>query len=93
MPLRFPLSPPRDVPELFERIRELLPQLEPKIVRNVQVNVEETAIAHGMKTVPQVVRAWAPHCLAMVCESRQADAKHIYLRASNVCVCNVEIVA
>ena len=88
---RFPLSPPASLLDLFGRIRDLLPQLEPKILKDVSVNTETTSIAHGLKRPPRIVRAPLPHCLAFVCEAQPPDATNIYLRASNICVCDVEL--
>lgn len=91
MAFRFSLQPPKTLLELFERIRELLPQLEPRVLENVQVNVTTTTIAHGLPYVPKVIRSSLPNCLAIVCQAQPADSKYIYLRASNKCVVNVEL--
>jgi hypothetical protein len=92
MPFRFSLQPPKDLLDLFGRIRDLLPQLEPKILANVPVGVTVTAIAHGMRATPRFVRASSPHCLALVRQEKPADEQNIYLRASNECVVDVELV-
>jgi hypothetical protein len=91
MAFRFSLQPPKTLLELFERIRELLPQLEPRVLENVQVNTTTTTIAHGLPYVPKIPRAPLPNCLAIVCQARPADSTYIYLRASNKCVVNVEL--
>lgn len=91
MPFRFPKRPPRDATELYEWIRELLPQLEPIILYNCEVGTDVTAIAHGLNFVPRLA-APVPHCIAIVCETKAPDAHNIYLRASNLCVVNVRVI-
>ena len=93
MAFRFSLVPPSSLLELFERVRELLPQIGPAstIIPNVEVGIEETAIAHGLGSAPSMVRTSTPHCLAIVGQTRQADIKCIYLHASNLCVVDVEV--
>ena len=91
MALRFSLAPPKTLLELFERIRELLPQLEPKVLHDIPVATTETAVAHGLGYTPQVVYPPLPHCLTIVCQERPPDDKNIYLRASVDCVCDVRV--
>ena len=86
---RFPVSVPASLSELFERIRELLPQLELKVLPNRPVGTTETVIAHGLKSTPVFVVTGNPHCIAIVKETRRANGKHIYLKATNACVVNV----
>jgi hypothetical protein len=92
MAFRFSLQPPKSLLELFERIRELLPQLEPLVLQNVEIETTITAIAHGLGATPRLVRASTPHCLALVCQAAPSDNRCIYLRASNKCVVDVEII-
>jgi hypothetical protein len=89
---RFSLQPPKTLLELFERLRELLPQLERKVFLNVEIQTTETRVAHGLNYTPKVCLPPTSHCLAMVCESRPPDSKYVYLRASNKCVADIELV-
>lgn len=92
MPFRFSLQPPKTLLELFERLRELLPQLERKVLLNVEIQTTETRVAHGLSYTPKVCLPPTSHCLAMVCESQPPDSKYVYLRASNKCVADIELV-
>ena len=89
---RFSLQPLTSLQDLFGRIRDLLPQLEPKILKDIPVTTDITPVAHGLNRAPRVVRQPVPHCLAMVCQAQPPDDHNIYLRASNLCVCDVEFV-
>ena len=91
MYFRFSLSPPKTLDELFQRIRELLPQLEPKVLHDVTVRTTTTTVAHGLGYTPQIVYPPIPHCLALVCQDQPPDKDNIYLRASNLCVCDVRV--
>lgn len=91
MNFRFSLQPPKTLLELFERIRELLPQLDPWVLENVEVETTITAIAHGMGSVPTFFDIGPSHCLALVAKAAASDSKCIYLRASNKCVVDVRI--
>lgn len=86
MALRYATSIPKSLPELHERIRELVRQLEPLVIANVEVRTTETAIAHGQKSVPRWVRDSTPHSLSRVRQTRAPDATNVYFRASKKCV-------
>lgn len=86
---RFPVSIPKTLGELFERIRELLPQLEARVLPNRLIGTTETKIAHGLKSTPVFVVPSHPHCIAVVKETRRPDQEFIYLKATNPCVVNV----
>ena len=99
MAFRFPKVPPKSLLELFQWIRDLLPQLEPKFIYDIQVqatvdqaNPVITTVCHGLKNPPSFVRVSLPDCEAFVCFAKEADSRNIYLRASNLCVVSVEIV-
>jgi hypothetical protein len=92
MHFRFPLSPPASLLELFGRVRDLLPQLERKTFTNVQIGTVTTAVAHGCRSIPRIVGNPIPHCLAMVCQDQPPDAQNVYLRASNECVVDFEVI-
>ena len=89
--LRFPTHPPQTLQELFERVRDVVRQLETKELRNVEVETTETAVAHGLGHVPSWVGMPIPHCLSLVRQTKRPDDKCIYLRASNKCVVHVEL--
>lgn len=91
MAFRFATSSPRTLEELFQRIRELLPQLEPRVMADVEVGTQTTAIAHGLQGVPRFY-ALKPHCLAMWCEAKIPDTKNVYVRASNLVVCDLLVI-
>ena len=91
MPFRFSTQPPKTLLELFERIRELLPQLEIPILFNCEVGTDETAIAHGLKQVPRMAIPFT-HCLAPACETRAPDAQNVYVRAAVLCVANIMVI-
>jgi len=93
MLLRFPTSPPKTLLELFERLRELVRQVERKILVNVIVETSETEIAHGLGVVPRIILPGAPHCIALIKQTRDADKTCIYLKASIRCVVNIEVAA
>jgi hypothetical protein len=92
MPFRFSSQPPKSLGELFERLRDLLPQLDPVVLHNIQVNTTITTVAHGQKSTPKMWKPGAPHCLAIVAEAAPMDSKNIYLRASNKCVVDIEVI-
>ena len=91
MPFRFPLSQPQTPQELFERVRELLPQLEMPIIANKEIGVTETAIAHGLNQVPRMAIPF-PHCLVTACETRSPDNRNVYVRAVVPCVANILVI-
>lgn len=91
MEFRFSTQPPKTLLELHERIRELLPQLAPLILRNYEVGVTETAIAHGLKQTPQMAIPFT-HNLSPACECRFPDERNVYVRAAVPCVCNILVI-
>lgn len=91
MAFRFSQQPPKTLDELFRRILELLPQLEPKVLHDVTIDTTTTKVAHGLGYAPSIVIPSAPNCLALICQDQQADMRNLYLRASNLCVCDVRI--
>jgi hypothetical protein len=89
MPFRFPHREPRDAKELYQWLRELLPELEIRVLENCEVGTTTTPIAHGLGMVPFFVRCSTPHCIALVRQVKKADNKNVYLRATNACVVDV----
>jgi hypothetical protein len=92
MAFRYPTSIPRSLEEQHERMRELLRQIEPIVLANVEVDTAETPIAHGQKSVPRWVRDSTPHSLSRVRQTRPADAKNVYFRASKKCVIDLLVI-
>lgn len=93
MAWRFPIRIPKTVDELFGWLRELLPQLEIKVLKDRKIETTETAIAHGLGSVPIYVRTSNPHCIAVIRETRRPDKKCVYLRATNQVVADVRVAA
>jgi len=93
MPLRYPKEPPRALSELAERNLDLVRQLDAifTVIYDQEIGTGITAVAHGLSFTPKMVIP-VPHCLAMVCEAQKPDSKNVYLRASNLCVCNVWVI-
>jgi len=89
--LSFPTSIPQTLRELYERVMELVPQVERNVLVNVIVETTETAIAHGLSAVPRIILPGAPHCIAVIRQTKDADKKCIYLKATNQCVVNIEV--
>lgn len=89
MALRFPQRQPRDAAELYQWLRELLPDLEIKVVENCEIGTQETIVAHGLGSVPFFVRCSTPHCISVVRQTRKADSHNVYLRSTNRCVVDV----
>jgi hypothetical protein len=92
MTFRFPTHPPSSLLELFQWVRDLLPQLEPKIIKNMEIGTNETAVAHGLKSVPRFVSHSTPDCLVRIRQTKPPDAKNIYFRASTLCVVDVWVI-
>jgi hypothetical protein len=93
MAFRFPTQPPKTLMELFDRLRELLPQVEVKVLASREIGTTETPIAHGLRQVPIFVRTSNPHCLAVIRKTKNPDDKCVYLRATNKVVADVWVVA
>ena len=93
MALRYPKEPPKTVGELSAQTRDLASQLDKifTVIRDQEVGTTETAIAHGLGFVPKMAHV-TPHCLAMVCQTKAPDTKSVYLRASNLCVCDIWVI-
>jgi hypothetical protein len=91
MAFRYPTSRCRSLPELEDRVRELVRQLEPVVLENRIVETTETAIAHGLGEVPGWVGWDPPHCVSIVRQTRAPDHRNIYLRAVKRCVINVRV--
>jgi hypothetical protein len=89
--LRFATSVPKTLEELYERIRELLPQIEPKVITNMEIGTSETAVAHGLPFVPGYAFL-IPHSCTMWCHTRFPDSKNAYFRAKNPVVADVVII-
>lgn len=89
MGYRYPTSRCRSLPELEDRVRELVRQLEPVVLENVPIGTSETVISHGLGETPGWVGPDFPHCRALIEQTRPPDRKRIYLRASNDCVVNI----
>ena len=92
MGYRFPTSVPTSLPDMWERLRELVHQLEPVVLRNVAIATTETAVAHGLREVPGWVGWDPPHCIAIVKQTKDPDKDCVYLKATNACVINVYVV-
>jgi len=58
---------------------------------NVIVETTETAIAHGLGVVPRLILPGAPHCIAVIKQTKDADNQCIYLKATIRCVVNIEV--
>lgn len=88
----FPETPAATLSEIWRALVRLVHQVEPKSVtiQNVEVGTTETPIAHGMRMVPAFCVPIA-HNLQIVCQCKPPDAKHVYLRASAACVCDVKV--
>lgn len=91
MKLRFSTQPPKTLEELHRRLVELLPQLETKILRNMEIGIEPTSIAHGLGRTPEFYRV-TPHHLHIWCEDREPDKNYLYLRATGPVVVDIEVV-
>jgi hypothetical protein len=91
MGFRYPTSRCRSLPELEDRVRELVRQLEPVILENRIIETTETAVAHGLGEVPGWIGWDPPHCVAVVRQTRAPDHRNVYLRATTRCVVNVRV--
>lgn len=91
MPYRLPTSQPQSLHELWERFREYVRQTEPVVLENVMVGTTETVVPHGLGEIPIWVAYDSPHCVAIVKQTRHADTKRLYLKATNRCVVNVRL--
>jgi len=91
MGLRYPTSRCKSLPELEDRVRELVRQLEPVVLENRVIETTETIVAHGLGEVPGWIGWDPPHCVAIIRQTRAADHRNIYLQATNRCVINVRV--
>ena len=85
-------SVPQTLQEMWQRFEEYVKQTEVKVIENVLVGTTETAVAHGLGVVPYMVGWDPPHCLAVVGQTRRADRKCVYLKASNQCAITLKLV-
>jgi hypothetical protein len=89
MAFRFPIRIPKTLDEMFGWLRELLPQLEIKVLKDRQIETTTTAIAHGLGSVPVFVRTSNPHCISIIRKAKAPDKNCVYLRATNKVVADV----
>ena len=93
MAFRFSLQPPKTLQELFERVRDLLPQVEVKVLASREIDTSETPIAHGLRQVPIFVCPGSPHSISIIRKTRSPDSQCIYLRAAKKVVADIWVVA
>jgi len=89
--LRFPSRPLGTVQELERATRDLVSQLERRVINNMSVEIDRTALAHGMSTTPSMVHVIA-HSNAHVWQCAAPDSKCVYLQADAPCVVDVEVI-
>lgn len=89
---KFPETPVGTLAELWRALIGLLPQVEPRsvIIKGITIKAEETPVAHGMKVVPSFCSV-ATYSSASWYQTKNADARFVYLRASSGCLADVKV--
>lgn len=77
--------------ELARDLRDLLPQLERRVLSSVTIGTTSTPLAHGLSGTPRLVNV-LPHADARVWRSAAPDGSVVYLQASVSVACDVEVV-
>lgn len=92
MRFEFPTKPAGTLAELWQAILRLLPQLggATTMIRGVSIGTSETAIVHGLSSAPlaavPILRA-----NVSVWQTRDPDAKFLYLAASSATSIDVAV--
>ena len=89
---KFPETPVGTLAELWRALIGLLPQVEPRsaTIKAATIKAEETPIAHGLKVAPSFCSA-SPYASATWYQTKNADARFVYLQASAECLADVKV--